>query len=152
MIVTFYGTKQNYRTLSGGLHDFAAYNIFTGDACSYHGKRLAPLKREKIDDGPLLPLIAPAVRVQYLPVTTRKKLFHVRGDYEIHIEAVDNGKASQLRFRLKPLKTLKICFPNRFSARLVPVALFRSLIVRLSPSLYSSFQSLLQSQVSSLLT
>lgn len=67
-------------SLSRGPDDFVANKVFMEDVSGYQAERIATVKRQKIDDGHVLPLIALAVGVQWLPGTTCKTIFDDRGD------------------------------------------------------------------------
>lgn len=66
----FTRTAKVDRYLSGIPVDFVAYNVSTGDVGSYSAKRLAPVKLQNTEDGPVLPVIVLGVDVQWLPGTT----------------------------------------------------------------------------------
>lgn len=51
---------------AGGPDEFIAYDFATGALPGYPAERLAPVKQEKTDTGPIMPILAPVVVVHQL--------------------------------------------------------------------------------------
>lgn len=67
---------------SSGCSDlFVAYYFVTGTVQRYLVELTAPLKLYTVDAGPLVPLMAPALNLNWLPGVSRKKVFKVGYDY-----------------------------------------------------------------------
>lgn len=56
----------------------------------YPAKRLTLLKQQKIDDGPVLAVLAPAVDINWLPNAARKTISDVQRDYRRYHYMVDD--------------------------------------------------------------
>lgn len=64
----------------------------------YQADRLVPLKRQKIDEEPVLMLTTPAVTDRWLPDTDRKATSDFQSDYKLYHGVVDDTKGSSRRF------------------------------------------------------
>lgn len=62
---------------SGGSDDFVAYNFATATVQGYPPEKIAPIKRQKVGDGRLLPVMTPAVDVNLLPVVVHRTFSEV---------------------------------------------------------------------------
>lgn len=66
---------------SGRSDDHFAYDIATGTVQDHPAEKIPPVKRQKIDDRPFVPVMAPAVDVDDLPGVSRKTVSEVQRDY-----------------------------------------------------------------------
>lgn len=84
--------------MSGGLDDFIAYNPLIGNVSGNPTERIPPVKRQKTDYGFALPVMDPAIDVQWLPGTCRKKGLGGHGVYKRYFSAVirDAGFPSEV--------------------------------------------------------
>lgn len=78
--------------LSEAPDDFLAYDLVTGEVCAYPAERLASVKLRKTDDGPVFPVLAPAVYFQWLPDTTWKTTSDIQSGYKRYLDVVKNVK------------------------------------------------------------
>lgn len=60
-------------SLSEGPGEFLAYDFAMGTMHSYSVQTNAPVKTQMLDDGPAVPVLGPAVYVNWLSNITRKK-------------------------------------------------------------------------------
>lgn len=54
--------------MSGCSDYFVAYDIATDTVQGYPAKQIAPLKLQKVSEGPVVPVMAPAVDMNWLPM------------------------------------------------------------------------------------
>lgn len=73
-----------------GRDELVAYNLAMGTVCGYPAERLAPVKRQKIGDGPLMLVLPPAAEVNWFLNVTRKTLSGVGSDYRRYRSMVDD--------------------------------------------------------------
>lgn len=81
-VLLFYRTLEIDWFLSKSPDDFFAFDFPIGNMSDYLAGSLPPVKWQKTDDDPILPVPAPAGDIQCLPGTTCKTNFKVQGDYK----------------------------------------------------------------------
>lgn len=81
---------------SSGSHDFLLYDFATRTVQGNSAERIAPVKRQKVDDGPVVPEAAPTVDINWLPSVAHKTVSGVEGNYQQYhgISDGDEGFAS----------------------------------------------------------
>lgn len=75
---------------SGGLDDFRSYDFLTSTLQGYRAEGPAPVKREKVNDGPAVPKLASADDVNRLLGVACKILFEAGRDYRWYRGATDS--------------------------------------------------------------
>lgn len=63
VILAFYRVSEIDWSSSGGSDDFISYDFATGTVQRYPAERIAPVKRHKNDDGPIMFVPTPALDV-----------------------------------------------------------------------------------------
>lgn len=71
----------NYRSTSGSLNDSVVYDSTSATMQCYPAERTARVKRQKSNDGPVMPALEPCIDVNYLYGVAHMKLSDVMGDY-----------------------------------------------------------------------
>lgn len=66
---------------SEGPYEFVAYSLATGAMCSFPAERPAQVKRQKVDNGPMMPLLTPWVDVNCQQSMVSKTNSNVPRDY-----------------------------------------------------------------------
>lgn len=80
---------------SGYSNDFASYDIATGTVEGYLPERIAPVRRQKIDTGPVVPFTSLVIDAIWLPVVTSKTNSGVERNYRRY-HGVSDEDAGQL--------------------------------------------------------
>lgn len=62
-----------------------------GTVGGYPASKNAPMKRWKVNDGPVMPVVAPAVHVHWLAGVTRETISKVERDYWWYRSIIDKG-------------------------------------------------------------
>lgn len=75
---------------SGDPDDFLANDFPTSTMRDNSADSLAPVKRQKVDDGPVRPVLAPAADVEWLAGVTRKTIANVKRDYRRYLKVVED--------------------------------------------------------------
>lgn len=81
---------------SEGPDGFGSYNFATETVRGRLAERLAPLKRYKINDGPVVPMLDPSVGVNWLPNLAREAIFDIQRDYRWYCGVVDDDRGYQV--------------------------------------------------------
>lgn len=81
-------------SLSGGSTEYLAYNFATGTAKGYQTERIAPVKRQKVDDGLVVAVVAFTVDVDWFLGVAHKTIFQVEHDFWRYCGTVEDD-ASQ---------------------------------------------------------
>lgn len=76
----FHRVTESDWSCSGGSENFAPYDLATGTVQGYQAKKNAPVKREKVDDTPMVYIIAPSIDVNRLRDVTHKVISKVKLD------------------------------------------------------------------------
>lgn len=84
-----YQMTEIYWSPSEGLGTFLAYYLATRAMRDYPAKTLALLKQEKIDGGPVVPVLAPAVDANWLRCVAGMTASTVQRDYKRYPGVVD---------------------------------------------------------------
>lgn len=63
----FYCVTQNDWSSSVGFHDFVFYKFSTGTVHGFPTERVAPVKLQKVNKGPVVPVNAPSININRLP-------------------------------------------------------------------------------------
>lgn len=79
LALAFHRASELERYWSFGSNDFVFFIFATRTVQVYNRKRTALVKRQKADDGPVVPVIVPAIVINFLPVVTRKTISEVEG-------------------------------------------------------------------------
>lgn len=89
--LAFHRVTEVHWSLSGGTDNLIACDFATGAVQGYPDERLALLKRQKVDDNPVVPVLEPAVGVNWLLGVTRRAISDVAREYRQKREVVDDG-------------------------------------------------------------
>lgn len=72
-----------------GLDEFISYKFVKGTVQSYSPKGLASMKRQMVDDGPFVPVLAPIVDVNQLPGMARNSISYAERNYRRCCSVID---------------------------------------------------------------
>lgn len=70
--------------------DFAYYCFATGIVHGYPAVNIAPVKRQKVDDGPFMAVMSPYIGVNWLRGVARKLIFEAERDYWQFRDEIDD--------------------------------------------------------------
>lgn len=76
---------------SGGSNGLVSYNFRTGIVKRYMAKRIVLLKCQKVDNGPVVILIVPAIDVSCIPDVTRRRNAEAERDYRLYGGVTDDA-------------------------------------------------------------
>lgn len=68
----------------------SSYDFATGISQCYPAERIAPVERQTVDDGPTVPVMTPAIDVDWLPGIARKIISKADRDYQHYSGATDH--------------------------------------------------------------
>lgn len=81
VVSVFYHASDNDRYSAGGSDDFVSYEFSTGPVKEDLAVKNALLVRQKVGDGPLVPVMVPAVDANWIPGVFRNTIAKVERDY-----------------------------------------------------------------------
>lgn len=79
--------------VSVGSNDFVFYCFDMSTVQGYPAERIAVVKRQKVDDGPVVPIMTPAVDVNWLSDLTPKATSKLERDYEQNRDMRDDDES-----------------------------------------------------------
>lgn len=87
--LAFYSVNGIELFLLGGLDDIYSYDFATRTLPAYSTERIEPVVRQKVDGGPVVLELSPAVHVNCLSGVVRRKIDKVEREYRWYLGASD---------------------------------------------------------------
>lgn len=125
----------------GGPEKFPANKFSTRTVHDYLPERHAPLKRQKLDECPAVPMFEPAVDLKQLPGVTRNTISDVDHDYWRYCGVVDSDGDIATDVPADVVDDFDYIFAQRALWETCSASCFTPGIVRKLPRSRSSFQS-----------
>lgn len=138
--LVFYRVTEVDWSSSGGTGDFVAYNFAMGTLQGYPAVRIAPVWRQKVYYGPVVPVVAPSVDVNWLSVVARRTFFEVEHDYRRYICIIDDDSSPPGDVPAKVVDDLDDVFCSLCFGRVKVCHPLQLMIVSLLPYLWQGFQ------------
>lgn len=98
--LAFHRVTQTDWFSSSGPDGFISCDFFTSTVQGYPAERAPPVKRQKVDDGPVMPVMAPAIHVNWISGVARKtisKSSGITGDTVVYLMMLQASLLMALR-------------------------------------------------------
>lgn len=136
VVLALYRVTEIEWPISGDSGEFIAYDLATDTVQVYPAEKNAPVKRQKVDDGSVVPAMAPSVDVNWLPGVAPEKLSKVEFDYRRYIGRVDDDASQPAGGAVDVVDDIDIFLRRRHFARGMVGRALQQMTVPLLPQLW----------------